>query len=91
MHGSVYLISVDLPPTQQRTVIRLCRLHAVSLLCKASEWSNVLLLVEPCFLPSSNGNLERLFSTFNVIKGTRSLSNNTVKDLVCKVSMQIEA
>ena len=50
----------------------------------ASEWSNVLLLAELLFsLPSSNGKLERLFSTFNVINGTRSsLSNNTVKDLI---------
>ena len=50
-----------------------------------SESSNVFLLAELLFsLPSSNGKLERLFSTFYVIKGTRrsSLNNNTVKDLI---------
>ena len=65
----------------------------------ASEWSNVLLLAELLFsLPSSNGKLEWLFSTFNIMKGTRrsSLSNNTVKDLLtlivylCTVLTQIE-
>ena len=51
----------------------------------APEWSNALLLAELLFsLPASNGKLERLFSTLNVIKVEKrsSLNNSTVNDLL---------
>ena len=54
----------------------------------ASEWSNVLTLIELLFsLPASNGKLERIFSQMNVIKTNKSLkrsllSNESLDDLL---------
>ena len=51
----------------------------------ASEWSNVLVLIELLLsLPSSNGKLERAFSQLNVIKTNKRsiLSNESLDDLL---------
>ncbi len=51
----------------------------------ASEWSNVLILVELLFsLPASNGKLERVFSQMNVIKTKKRslLTNESLDDLL---------
>ena len=56
-------------------------LHAFN----ASEWGNALLLVQLLFsLPASNGKLERVFSTVNVIKVDKraTLSNESLDDLL---------
>ena len=61
----------------------------------ASEWSNILSLVELLFsLPASNGKVERVFSQMKEIKGNKrsSLSNETLDDLLlistAKISMK---
>ena len=51
----------------------------------ASEWSNVLILVQLLFsLPASNGKLEHVFSQMNVIKTNKRslLSNESLDDLL---------
>ena len=50
-----------------------------------SEWSNALILIELLFsLPASNGKVERVFSTSNVIKVEKRslLSNESLDDLL---------
>ena len=51
----------------------------------ASEWSNVLILVQLLFsLPASNGKLEHIFSQMNVIKTNKRslLCNKSLDDLL---------
>ena len=51
----------------------------------ATEWSNALLLVQLLFsLPASNGKLERVFSTVNVIKVNKR-DNDSLDDLECRM------
>ena len=58
------------------------KLHTTS---DSRKWTNVLLLYELIFsLPFSNSHIERMFSSFKLIKTNRrtSLSNSTMKDLL---------
>ena len=51
----------------------------------STEWTNVLMLTQLLFsLPASNGKLERVFSTVNLIKVNKrsSLSNESLDDLL---------
>ncbi len=62
----------------------------------ATEWSNALLLVQLLFsLPASNGKLERVFSTVNVIKVNKRsrLDNDSlyVKALLSNKSKYLKA
>ncbi len=58
---------------------------SLPLICSASEWSNVLILVQLLLsLPASNGKLERVFSQMNVIKTNKRslLCNESLDDLL---------